>query len=71
MKKYSRIRADIDLDAVLYNFENMKANIRPGCKITAVIKADGYGHGSVQIAGWNRTITCGALQSQRPMKRSG
>ena len=50
MKKYSRIRADIDLDAVLYNFENMKANIRPGCKITAVIKADGYGHGSVQIA---------------------
>ena len=50
MKKYSRIRADIDLDAVLYNFENMKANVRPGCKITAVIKADGYGHGSVQIA---------------------
>ncbi len=50
MKKYSRIRADIDLDAVLYNFENMKANINPGCKITAVIKADGYGHGSVQIA---------------------
>lgn len=50
MKKYSRIRADIDLDAVLYNFENMKSNIRPGCKITAVIKADGYGHGSVQIA---------------------
>ena len=50
MKKYSRIRADIDLDAVLYNFENMKANIRPGCKITAVIKADGYVHGSVQIA---------------------
>lgn len=50
MKKYSRIRADIDLDAVLYNFENMKANIHPGCKITAVIKADGYGHGSVQIA---------------------
>lgn len=50
MKKYSRVRADIDLDAVLYNFENMKANIRPGCKITAVIKADGYGHGSVQIA---------------------
>lgn len=50
MKKFSRIRADIDLDAVLYNFESMKANIRPGCKITAVIKADGYGHGSVQIA---------------------
>ena len=50
MNKYSRVRADIDLDAVLYNFENMKANIRPGCKITAVIKADGYGHGSVQIA---------------------
>ena len=50
MKKFSRIRADIDLDAVLYNFESMKANIRPGCKITAVIKADGYGHGAVSLA---------------------
>ncbi|MDO4804148.1 MAG: alanine racemase [Lachnospiraceae bacterium] len=50
MKKYMRVRADIDLDAVLYNFESMRANIAPDCKITAVIKADGYGHGSLQIA---------------------
>ena len=50
MKNYSRVRADIDLDAVLFNFESMRANISPDCKITAVIKADGYGHGSVQIA---------------------
>ena len=50
MKNYSRVRADIDLDAVLFNFESMKANISPDCKITAVIKADGYGHGSIQIA---------------------
>lgn len=50
MKNYFRVRADIDLDAVHYNFESMRANISPDCKITAVIKADGYGHGSVQIA---------------------
>ena len=50
MKQYRRVRAEIDLDAILYNFESMRANIRPDCKITAVIKADGYGHGSVQIA---------------------
>lgn len=50
MKKYSRIRADIDLDAVAYNFENMKNNLAPGTMMAAVIKADGYGHGAVQIA---------------------
>ena len=50
MKKYSRIRAEIDLDAVRFNFESMKNNLTPGTKMAAVIKADGYGHGAVQIA---------------------
>ena len=50
MKKYSRLRADIDLDAVAYNFESMHRNLKPGTKMAAVIKADGYGHGAVQIA---------------------
>ncbi len=50
MKAYTRVRADIDLDAIRFNFENMHRNLTPGTKITAVIKADGYGHGAVPIA---------------------
>ena len=50
MKKYSRVRAEINLDAVRFNFESMKNNLTPGTKMAAVIKADGYGHGAVQIA---------------------
>lgn len=30
--------------------EQMKRNLKPGTKVMAVIKADGYGHGAVQIA---------------------
>ncbi len=50
MKTYSRVYAKIDLDAIAYNMEQMKQNIRPDTKVMAVIKADGYGHGAVQIA---------------------
>ena len=50
MKTYSRVYAKIDLDAIAYNMEQMKQNLRPETKVMAVIKADGYGHGAVQIA---------------------
>lgn len=50
MKKYSRLRAVIDLDAVKYNMEMMRANIEGDAKMIAVIKTDGYGHGAVPIA---------------------
>ena len=50
MKKYSRIKALISLDAVEYNFQQMKKNIKEGTRIIAVIKADAYGHGAVPIA---------------------
>ena len=50
MNAYSRINAAIDLSAVEYNFEQMHQNLQPGTKMLAVIKADGYGHGSVPIA---------------------
>ena len=42
MEKYNRIKALISLDAVKYNFEQMKKNIKEGTKIIAVIKADAY-----------------------------
>lgn len=50
MKKYSRVRAMVSLDAIAHNFREMKNNIRNNSKILAVIKADGYGHGAVPIA---------------------
>lgn len=50
MKTYSRVYAKIDLDAIASNMDRMKQNLNPNSKIMAVIKADGYGHGAVQIA---------------------
>ena len=40
--------AVIDLDAIAFNFENVKK--RAGAKSMAVIKANGYGHGAVALA---------------------
>ena len=50
MKKYRRVQADIDLDAVLFNFEHMKNRIPAGTQIMAVVKTDAYGHGAVPLA---------------------
>lgn len=50
MKKYRRVHADIDLDALLFNFEQMNKNIPEGTKIMAVVKTDAYGHGAVPLA---------------------
>lgn len=50
MKTYSRVYEKIDLDAIAYNMEQMKNNLSENSKIMPVIKADGYGHGAVQIA---------------------
>ena len=49
MKMHSRIQAEIDLDAMTYNLEHIKKNLKPGTKIIAVLKADGYGHGAVPL----------------------
>lgn len=46
----SRVYADIDLDAVKFNMESMYKNLKPGTKMAAVIKTNGYGHGSVEIS---------------------
>lgn len=50
MKQYTRVCARIDLDAIEYNMQQMRANIDESCGIIAVIKTDGYGHGAVPIA---------------------
>lgn len=50
MKNYLRVCAEINLDAVAYNFKSMKENLASGTQMIAVIKTDGYGHGAVPIA---------------------
>lgn len=50
MKNYPRVHADIDLDAVCHNMEEMRRLVHPHTKLMAVIKTDGYGHGAVPIA---------------------
>lgn len=49
MKSYSRVFAEIDLDAVLFNMEQMHRLLKKDTKIMGVIKTDGYGHGAVPI----------------------
>ena len=37
---YSRVEAEVDLDAIRWNLREMKKNMQPGAKICAVVKAD-------------------------------
>ena len=50
MEKCNRVKAVISLDAVEENFRQMRKNIASDTKMIAVIKANAYGHGAVQIA---------------------
>ncbi len=49
MKLYSRVYAEINLDAVLHNMKQMQQKIGKDTGIMCVIKTDGYGHGAVPI----------------------
>jgi alanine racemase len=42
--------AEIDLAALRHNFQQVKKSIPAGCGILAVVKADAYGHGFMDIA---------------------
>ena len=50
MVDYPRVRAEIDLDAIRHNMQEMHRLTDPHTKLMAVIKTDGYGHGAVPIA---------------------
>jgi alanine racemase len=47
-ERWARVR--IDLDAIAHNVRTLKALTRRGTLFMAVVKADGYGHGAVQVA---------------------
>lgn len=49
IEQYGRVYAKIDLDALHYNMEQMHRKISPDTRIMGIIKADGYGHGAVQL----------------------
>lgn len=50
MTKYRWSWAEIDLSAIADNVANLKALTPSGTRFMAVVKADGYGHGSVHSA---------------------
>ena len=50
MNEYHRIYAEVNLGAVRYNISNIKNNIPASVGLMPVIKADGYGHGAVEVA---------------------
>jgi alanine racemase len=43
--------AEIDLGAIAHNIRRIKSRLRPGTRLMSVVKADAYGHGSVEVAG--------------------
>ncbi|MBR6485201.1 MAG: alanine racemase, partial [Lachnospiraceae bacterium] len=45
-----RVVAEVSLEAIENNIKSMAGIINEGTGILAVIKADGYGHGALQIA---------------------
>ncbi len=50
MDSYARVYAEIDLTAIENNMKNMHAILDSHTRMVAVVKADGYGHGSIPIA---------------------
>lgn len=47
---YRNAWVEISLDAIQYNVASFKKYISNKTKLMAVVKADGYGHGSVEVA---------------------
>ena len=46
----SRTWAEIDLDALEHNAKTLRALLNPSAKFLAVVKANAYGHGSIECA---------------------
>jgi alanine racemase len=54
----ARLWAEVDLGAVRHNVAALRARLRRGCDLIAVVKADAYGHGAVEVA--RATLAAGA-----------
>ena len=49
-KRYDRTYAQIDLGAIRHNIAVERARVGADVKIMAVIKANAYGHGDIEVA---------------------
>ena len=45
-----RTWAEISLDAIAHNYREIKSKVGDDAKLCCVVKADGYGHGAVELA---------------------
>ncbi|GHV36166.1 alanine racemase [Synergistales bacterium] len=61
--EYQQNRAwmEVDLDVIARNYLNIDARLREGCRIMAVLKADAYGLGAVNIARVFERLGCPAF----------
>jgi len=55
---YRETWIEIDLNAIAYNVKNTKKQLKQEQDLIAVVKADGYGHGAMQVA--QAALTAGA-----------
>ncbi len=54
------VRAEIDLANIRYQIKSIRRHVGEDSEIMAVVKADGYGHGSVEVA--RAAISAGATR---------
>jgi alanine racemase len=47
---YRPTKIKVKLNAIRLNIENLKKHLKPNVKIIAVVKANAYGHGDIQVA---------------------
>lgn len=50
LQEYHRVYAEVDLDAIRENMQEMKKTLPLKTRLIGVVKADGYGHGAVPVA---------------------
>ena len=66
MAEYQRVVAEINLDNIAHNLKEVKKRVGEDTKVLAVVKADAYGHGAVEVskvvlyngADWLGVATC-------------
>lgn len=66
MLEYQRLMAEINLDAIAHNVRVIKSRLEEKTKVLAIVKADGYGHGALEVskvalyngADWLGIATC-------------
>ena len=52
------VYAEIDLNAIRHNLTEIRRHINPASKLCAVVKANAYGHGAIEVS--KVAVECGA-----------